>query len=268
MYLSNTQMKQLIAFGFFTFLFVISEAGVIVVEGKYQNKNVYIQNGYASAGVGYCAYAVYVNERLTEDEVNATAFEIDLAQLQLKYGEAVAIKILYKDGCTPPKVLNPDVLKPIPLFEIVAMQMTNEGLLTWTSKNEGGSLPFIIEQFRWNKWVNAGEVEGVGKPGTHTYQFQVTSLHSGENKFRIKQTGYCSKYSGEVKIMSSTPRCIFALSKNSRQIDFTCGTLYEVYDYYGTVVKKGYGSKVDIANLQRGSYYVCFDNTIGEVKRK
>ena len=248
--------------------FLFYNEGVIIIEGKYQNKNIYIQNGYTDAGVGFCAYAVYVNEKLTNDEVNATAFEIDLAQLQLKYGQDVTIKILHKDGCTPPRVLNPDVLKPIPTFEIVSIKMTNEGLITWTSKNESGPLPFVIEQFRWNKWVNVGEVGGIGKPGEHSYKFQVTALHSGENKFRLKQTGYQSKYSDEVKIISSTPRCIFSLSKGSRQIDFTCGTLYEVYDYYGAVVKKGYGSRVDIANLQKGGYYVCFDNTIGELKKK
>ena len=261
-------MKRISLSALFVLFCLLSQAGTIIVEGKYQNKNIYIQNGFSDAGVGFCAYAVYVNGKLTNDEVNATAFEIDLAQLQLKYGQDITIKILHKDGCNPPRVLNPDALKPIPTFEVVAMQMTNDGLITWTSKNEGGPMPFVIEQFRWNKWVNVGEVAGVGTPEEHTYKFQVTALHSGENKFRLKQTGYQSKYSAEVKIVSSTPRCIFSLSKGTKQIDFTCGTLYEVYDYYGSVVKKGYGSRVDIANLQKGGYYVCFDNTIGELKKK
>ena len=253
-------------------LFLISclylHAGTIVFEGKYQNKNVYVQNAYSQAGVGFCAYAVYVNGKLTNDEINSTAFEIDLSQLQLKYGQDILIKILHRDGCTPPRILNPDALKPIPTFEITAMKMTNDGLITWSAKNEGGSLPYMIEQFRWNKWVYVGEVQGEGTAGEHNYKYQVTSLHSGENKFRLKQVGFQPKFSGEIKIVSSTPRCIFSISKGSKQIDFTCGTLYEVYDYYGTVVKKGYGSRVDIANLQKGGYYVCFDNSIGELKKK
>lgn len=261
-------MKRVYAITLFVLLYAASQAGTIIVEGKYQNKNIYIQNGYADVGIGFCAYAVYVNGKLTNDEVNATAFEIDLQQLQLKYGQEVNIKILHKDGCNPPRVLNPDALKPVPTFEVVSMKMTNEGLITWTTKNEGGPMPFIIEQFRWNKWVNVGEVAGIGNPGENKYKFQVTALHSGENKFRLKQTGYQSKYSAEVKIVSSTPRCIFSLSKGNKQIDFTCGTMYEVYDYYGSVVKKGYGSRVDIANLQKGGYYICFDNTIGEMKKK
>src|SRR4051812_43742507 len=160
-------MKPIVFSALFILLGLVSHAGTIIVEGKYQNKNIYIQNGYSDAGVGFCAYAVYVNGKLTNDEVNATAFEIDLAQLQLKYGQDVTIKILHRDGCNPPKVLNPDALKPVPTFEVVSMQMTNEGLLTWTSKNEGGPMPFVIEQFRWNKWVNVGEMAGIGTPGEH-----------------------------------------------------------------------------------------------------
>jgi hypothetical protein len=261
-------MKRVFFSLFFICSGLLSHAGVIIVEGKYMNKNVYVQNGFTDAGVGFCAYAVYVNGKLTNDEVNATAFEIDLQQLQLKFGQEVTIKIMHKDGCNPPRILNPDVLRAAPTFDIVTMKMTNEGLITWTTKNESGPMPFIIEQFRWNKWVNVGEVAGVGTPGENNYKFQVTALHSGENKFRLKQAGYQARYSAEVKIVSSTPRCIFSLSKGSKQIDFTCGTLYEVYDFYGSVVKKGYGTRVDIANLQKGGYYVCFDNSIGELKKK
>jgi hypothetical protein len=261
-------MKKTCFAAFFSAISIFSHAGIILVEGKYQNKNIYVQNAYSQSGVGFCVYAVYVNGKLTNDEINSTAFEIDLTQLQLKYGQDVTIKIFHRDGCTPPRILNPDALKPIPTFEIVTMNMTNEGLLTWTAKNESGPLPYIIEQFRWNKWIYAGEVQGVGTEGEHNYKFQVTTLHSGENKFRIKQVGYQPKYSQEIKIVASVPRCIFSISKNSKQIDFTCGTLYEIYDYYGTVVKKGYGTRVDIANLQKGGYYLCFDNNIAELKKK
>src|SRR5687768_15815226 len=104
-------MKQLFAFLFLVSSFTLSHGGIMVVEGKYQNKNIYIQNAFTQIGVGYCVFAVYVNDRLTNDEINATAFEIDLAQLQFNYGQEVTIKILHKDGCNPPLVINPDALK-------------------------------------------------------------------------------------------------------------------------------------------------------------
>lgn len=249
-------------------LSTMSYSGVVIVEGKYQNKNLYVQNAYSGSGVGYSAYAVYVNEKLTNDEINSTAFEIDLSQLDLKFGEQVSIKIMHRDDATPPRVLNPDVLKPVPTFEILTMKMTGDGTITWTAKNENGALPYVIEQFRWNKWINVGQVEGIGTPGEHTYKFQVTSMHSGENKYRIRQTGYKSKYSSEVRVISSVPKCVFTMNRNSKQVDFTCGTLYEVYDFYGNIVKKGFGSRIDIANLERGGYYICYDNSIGEIRKR
>ena len=242
-------------------------AGVIFVEGKYQNKNIYVQNAYTSFGVGYCVYAVYVNDKLTNDEINSTAFEIDLEQFQLKYGQNITIKIFHKDGCTLPRILNPDVLKSIPSFEIINMNITNNGLITWKTKNENGSLPYIIEQFKWNKWVYVGEVQNVGTHGEHNYSFQVSAFHFGENKFRVKQVGCRTKVSHEVKMISSTPLCIFSVSKN-KIVNFSCETLYEVYNLYGYIVKRGYGTRINIATLQKGSYYICYDNSITEIKKK
>jgi hypothetical protein len=260
--------KVLFIFCSLHFSFLFCHAGTLVVEGKYQNKNIYVQNTFAGQGVGFCTYAVYVNGQLTNDEINSTAFEIDLEQYQFKTGDNLSIRIDHKDGCTPPRILNPNAIQPIPSFEITQLRISNEGLLTWTAKNENTSIPYVIEQFRWNKWIAIGELQGTGSVKENNYKFKITTLHSGENRFRLKQAGYQSKYSSEIKFISSSPKCIFSVSKNAKQVDFTCGTLYEVYDFYGSVVKKGYGSRIDIANLQKGNYYVCYDNTIGEVHKR
>ena len=59
------------------------------------------------------------------------------------------------------------------------MNINNSGILKWTAKNESGSLPYVIEQFKWNKWVYVGEVQGVGTAESHDYSFQI-STHSGK----------------------------------------------------------------------------------------
>lgn len=41
---------------------------------------------------------------------------------------------------------------------------------------------------------------------------------------------------------------------------FTSETLFEVYDSYGNIVKKGFGEKVDVSNLKKGIYYLNYDN--------
>lgn len=115
-------------------------SGVIVIEGKYQNKNLYVQNGFSGSGVGFCAYEVSINGRVTTDEVNSSAFEIDFSQFQITPGTAVVVEIKHKEDCAP-KILNPEVIKPKATFEVASMNISSEGLLKWSTTNETGSLP-------------------------------------------------------------------------------------------------------------------------------
>ena len=245
-----------------------SNAGVIVIEGKYYSKNLFIQNGLSETGVGYCTYEVLVNGQVSTDEVNSSAFEVDFSQFQIKPGSSVTVEIKHKDGCRP-KILNPEALKSQVTFDIVSMTISKNGILNWSTKNENGALPFVIEQFKWNKWVPVGEVDGVGTPETHEYKYSVAA-NSGENKFRVKQTGFASKskYSLPVTYISTSPKVNFTQSENSQKILFSSESMYEVYDDYGNVLKKGYSKQVDIANLSKGNYILCYDNSITEFSLK
>src|SRR3954466_9111943 len=104
-------MKKLVTSLFLLLLINTLHSATLVVEGKYQNKNLYVQNFFGGSGVGFCAFEVKVNGNITTDEVNSSAFEIDLGELKLKYGDKVTIEIFHKDGCQP-KVLNLEDLKP------------------------------------------------------------------------------------------------------------------------------------------------------------
>jgi hypothetical protein len=243
-------------------------AGTIILEGNYQGKNLYVQNPFAGSGVGFCVYEVRVNGDVTTDEINSSAFEIDFTNFQFEIGQPVTVEIKHKDDCRP-KVLNPEVLKPKSTFEVVSIKVEKDGTLTWTTKNETGKLPYIIEQFRWNKWIKVGEVEGVGTPGEHTYTFKTTP-HSGENQFRVKQIDYTGKprYSKPVRYRSMEPEITFNPKKVSKEIIFSAPTMYEIYDSYGNIVKKGYGDKVDCSNLKKGIYYLNFDNKTDKFVKK
>jgi hypothetical protein len=260
-------MRNLILTSLVSFLINPAHSATLVIEGKYQNKNLYVQNFFGGSGVGFCAVEVKVNGNITTDEVNSSAFEIDLAALKLKYGDKVMVEIVHKDGCMP-KVLNMEDLKPRPTFEVLTMNISSGGLLKWATKNENGALPYIVEQFKWNKWVPVGEVDGYGTPENHDYSFQVT-VHSGENKFRIKQVGLGSqpKYSTPVVLNSMSEKPTYSVSKDNASILFSYDTGYEVYDIYGLVVKKGYGKEIKIENLQKGVYYLCYDNLVTEFNK-
>jgi hypothetical protein len=261
-------MKKLV---FSVVLFIListSYSATLVVEGKYQNKNLYVQNFFGGSGVGFCAVEVKVNGTITTDEVNSSAFEIDLAAMKLKYGDKVTIQIVHKDGCMP-KVLNIEDLMPRPTFEVLTMNINSTGLLKWTAKNESGALPYIIEQYKWNKWVPIGEVTGIGSPEQHEYSFQVIT-HSGENKYRVKQVGLgaAPRYSNHVVLNSMTEKPKYEVAKDGSALQFSYETGYEVYDAYGLVVKKGYGKDIKIENLLKGKYYLCYDNQVTEFDKK
>ena len=239
-------------------------AGTIVLDGHYQGKNVFVQNPFSEAGVGFCVFEVTVNDQIATDEINSSAFEVDMNNFGLKLGDKVVVKVKHKDGCTP-LVLNPEVLKPKSTFDIVKQSIGSDGTYTWTTTNETGELPFIVEQKRWNKWVKAGEVMGVGKPGEHTYEFKVTP-HSGENTFRVKQVDLSkrARYSETVSYASSTAPITWGPPKPKEEIIFSGNTLFEIYDQYGNIVKRGYADRVEVASLKKDLYYLNYDNKMGE----
>ena len=96
-------------------LHTAASAATIMLEGRYQQRNIFVINAASTDGIGYCIYEVLVNGLLTTDEINTQAFEIDLTIYGLKNGDPVNILIKHKDGCTP-KILNPGALEPSPSF--------------------------------------------------------------------------------------------------------------------------------------------------------
>lgn len=243
-------------------------AGVIVLEGTYQNKNVYVSNSMAGSGAGFCTYEIIVNGDISTDEVQSSAFEIDLGIYELNFGDDVEIQIKHKEGCTP-KVLNPDVLTPLPTFETVDISLSTSGTLEWTTTNEDGVLPYVIQQYKWSKWVNIGEVDGKGTSGEHNYSFEVKFV-SGVNKFRVIQRSHDGKMlsSPTVTHTSTQSKLTHIYNKKTEYIEFSDETAYEIYDVYGQIKKKGYGRSVDVSNLKKDDYYVSFDSSTVEFKKK
>jgi hypothetical protein len=264
----RNKMRKLIVSVFFLLFSLFSGAGTIVLEGKYQNKNLYVQNGFAGSGVGFCTYEVKINGQVTTDEINSSAFEIDFTQFQIKPGTEVKVEIKHKDDCTP-KVLNPEALKPKATFEPLSITVNDQGTISWSVKGEQGALPFVVEQYRWNKWINVGEVMGEGTADKHDYKFQV-SPHSGINRFRVKQIGFAGtvKYTKEITLNSNSPVLTFAPSKDGKEIGLSGDSMYEIYDAYGNIVKKGFGKEIDVAVFSKGLYYLCFDNQVVDFKKK
>lgn len=242
-----------------------AQATALSIKGTYQGKNLYVQNPENEDGYGFCVSKVTVNGDVMPGGTATSAFEIDFSLFNIEIGEPLFIVIEHDEGCGP-KILNPEVLLPRSTFDVQSISVSNTGKLVWKTTGEKGKLSFFIEQYRWDKWVQVGEVEGKGTSGPNDYEFQVTP-HSGVNTVRVVQIDHTDekRSSDEVKFKSSVP----VIQKNpvivKTAIHFTANgkpieTKYEIFDAYGNIVKKGTGTSVDCENLLKGAYYINFDN--------
>lgn len=245
----------------------VDRDGIIILEGKYQERNIFIANAFGSGGLGYCTYEIRVNGDLITDDINSSAFEVDLSSLKLEMGDDVVIEIRHKNGCTP-KVINPGGLTPKPTFEVEDIFINEEGFLEWITKNEYGSLPFTIQQYKWNKWLDIGEVQGMGIPSTNNYAFHVDFV-SGLNKYRVIQKDGKGKIkrSPSTQVVSDQPKLTFLYNKKTGNLVFSGKTRYELYDKFGRIIIRGYGSTVDVSTLSKDEYWVCFDNLTERFKK-
>jgi hypothetical protein len=245
-----------------------AQSSSLVLKGVYQGKDLYVKNPFGQDGVGFCVFEVYVNDELTRDEINSSAFAIDFSILGIEKGQELEIILNHKEGCAP-LILNPEAIMPHSTFTIKDISVSNN-TLKWTTENESGSLPYEIEQFRWNKWVKAGEVSGTGTPAQQEYTFKLKP-YSGENKVRVKQIDYTGKprYSEAVTYNPGVSAVTFSPEKPDNAITFSKETQFEVFDKYGNLVRTGYGRSLDISDLDKGEqYYLNYDNSFGSTFKK
>ena len=154
--------------------------------------------------------------------------------------------------------------KIISTFEIQSFKISKDGMISWTAKEEHGSLPYIVEQFIFDKWVKVAEVKGIGTPAPNSYSVPVV-LSSGENKFRVRQKGYdkMSRFSDAVTYFSKKEPVSYQVTDKNQTISFSSDTYFIIYNPYGAITKQGYGSSVDISNYAKGYYCLIYDNKLG-----
>jgi hypothetical protein len=118
-------------------------------------------------------------------------------------------------------------------------------------------------------WVKVAEEEGKGKMDLATYTVKVVP-HSGENKFRVKQIDFSGqpRYSDPIKYRAVLPEVTFGPAKVDKELQFTSETMFEIYDSYGNIVKKGFSAKVDVSNLKKGTYFLNYDNKMDKFIKK
>lgn len=264
-------MKGIIAVLFFVLSF--NSIASLSIEGFYQGKNLYVQSSLCGDGFGFCATKVTVNGNIIPSQTGKGAFEINFNNFNFTIGEHVFIVIEHNTDCKP-KIINPEVLLPNSTFVVESIKCNEKGELKWSTTNESGKLVYQIEQYKWNKWIVIGEVNGEGKSSKTDYSFDIIP-HSGENKIRVSQTDNTGnkRTSKEIKFVSNVKSPELITENDYKSIKFVVNgksveTKYEIFDAFGNILKKGLNDEVDFSNLEKGIYYVNFDNENQKIVKK
>jgi hypothetical protein len=230
----------------------------IEIAGLYQGENLLVVNEPTADGVGFCCYEARVNGMLTSDEVNSHAFEIDLSALGIPLGKGVAVRLKHRSGCSP-RILNPEVLQPEPGFELVSFEAAPSGEVMWTTESERGRMPFVLQQYKWDKWVDVVRIDGRGGEGTQTYSTAIQPVN-GENILRLTHLAPDGTLAveGEVSFQGNVPEIEMSFDSKEQMLTFSGPTQYELVDAFGTVVMRGVGSQATLRYLSKGEYFVNF----------
>ena len=222
--------------------------------GLYQGENLLVVNDPSADGVGFCCYEVRVNGLLTADAVNSHAFEVDLGALGLTLGKGLSVRLKHRSGCVP-RVLNPEVIQPIPGFQLVSFEASPSGEVSWVTADEHGRMPFVLQQFKWGKWVDVVRLDGRGGPQEQTYS-TVIQPTQGENLLRLTHLAPDGtlEVKGEARFDGDVPEVTMSYSARSQVVTFSKSTQYELVDEFGTVVLRGVGTQATLRYLSRGDY--------------
>ncbi|NBU46079.1 MAG: hypothetical protein EBS34_01300 [Flavobacteriales bacterium] len=254
----------------FLLLFYISRAftqeELLSVQGNYQGGNLLVSNPAQSDGFGFCITKVTVNGDILPASIQSNVFEVNFKLFNLKIGDPVFVVLEHANGCAP-KFLNTEVLLPKSTFVCERIQCSADGNLQWVTSKENGVLDFIVEHYRWGKWLEVGYVKGNGGSRSNSYAFQV-NLHSGKNTLRVSQRDNSKKLrsSQSTTVVSTVGKVIKTPSRVKDFIYFKSNgksvkTKYEVFDAYGNLLKQGFSQEVNCTNLLKGIYFLNFDNT-------
>jgi len=238
------------------------------IKGVYTGSNVYVVNPFTKTDHSFSIQTISINNIDYLEDIKSSAFEIDLNQMGFKLGDELHFCIKYKDSIAP-SIINLEAIQAKSSFKIKEALIDKNQFLKWKCSNEIGSLPFFVQQYRWNKWITIGQLRGIGTSGINHYQIKVHP-HSGENIYRIHQIDSTKKprYSDTIRYKSRTRPVYLVSSIVKEELKFSAPTQFEIYDLFGNIIFDGFGKQVRLDDLLIGKYYVNFDNKLGEFTKE
>lgn len=142
------------------------------------------------------------------------------------------------------------------------LTIQKSGQISWTTTNELEKTIFIIQEFRWNKWMTISEVNGKGF-GNNSYSY-LADTTCGIYQVRICSGKYCSSNAVYPDPMSIE---LISATREVSVLKFNAKTKFEVYNAKGKKILFGCDAKIDITKLIKGTYYLNYGNKTIELVR-
>jgi len=260
-------MKKILILILGFFVFNSGFANELKISGIYHGKNLFVQNSLLNDTEGtFCITNVTVNGENIPDEIRSSAFVISLDRMDIELGQKIEIIFAHENNCSP-LIINPEVLEPLSTYELIGHRM-EDGYLVFETSKEASRIPFYVEQFRWGKWVQIDELDGMGGPENNDYRVKIFP-HNGTNIFRLKQIDHLERisYSDTISLYLEIDEIRLLTKKRAKdKIEFSAETLYELYNEFGERIRFGGGTWIDIAELENGVYYLSWDDKVAEIE--
>jgi len=159
---------------------------------------------------------------------------------------------------------------PVQIIKKCAVQAG--GLLCWSATEDSSEMVYLLQQFRWNKWVNWDTLFSEMRTDTASYSVSISKyIHSGENVFRVLPFADGKPQKSSEKIIYKADSFgelleqVMYPSKTDYVIEFKRETQYELYNKFGEIVRQGYGKSFSRKGLDGDVYYLNYDNKTTEV---
>jgi hypothetical protein len=250
----------------FAHILALAQTDTLYQDGKYYNANIFVYN--PEVGDSFSIHKIIVNEDTLTDDLATNGIEVDFSTFDLEEEDPIEIKIIY-DGGYEPTIVNPEALKGQQNFRFSRPKFY-KGHLQWRVSGNTSDFPISIEQYKWGEWRVVGEVDPLDTVKNNLYQYDLP-LHSGVNKIRLVTTNIQGARVVSKETRYTPPRLPTVTLESTKikdDIVFSRETEYELYDIQGNLLKKGIERYVDMEEYPKGEYWLNYDNSTIQIKKK
>lgn len=235
-----------------------AQTSTLQLSGKYDGRDLYFQNPETEVEGTFTTISLSINGQFyPEDSLNQSAFRIIPSLLGIQEGEMMYIEIMHH-AVEKPRLLAP-FGPPANRLSVKNVHLDSLGTICWDVQGTEDVICFKVQRYCWNKWIGEGTVCTVF--GDTTYCHDVYPMH-GENSLRIISEDGAHIYASEtLRFYSDVPKITYNFDKQKKLLQFSQYTLFELYDASGNVLLENFQQQVDLANFQKGRYYLNYGNS-------